>query len=74
MKKQYKIWVGDGSAIDGTTYESRAEACEALREWRQWHEIHTAEYCDGSAICCYASQDAADADHDGAYADTVVEV
>jgi hypothetical protein len=66
MKKQYKIWTGDGSAIDGTTYDTYEEAYEALREWCGWDEIYTVEHCNGDAVSCYATEEAADADQDGA--------
>jgi hypothetical protein len=74
MKKQYQIWTGDESAIDGALYESREGACETLRVWRGWDEIHPVEHCGGRVVCCYASREAADRDPDGAYADTVMMV
>jgi hypothetical protein len=74
MTKKYQIWTGDGSAIDGALYGSREEACETLRVWRGWNEMVIAEHCDGRAVCCYSSQEEADGDPDGAYADTVTEM
>jgi hypothetical protein len=69
-----KIWTGDGSIIDGSEHDSREDAVEALRTWRQWDEVYTVEHCDGSAVSCYSSKDDADTDTDGAYADTVKDI
>jgi hypothetical protein len=69
-----KIWTGDGSMIDGSEYDSREDAVEALRVWRGWDKVYEAEHCDGSAVSCYASEEDADADTDGAYADTVRDI
>ena len=69
-----RIWTGDGSMMDGSEYDSREEAIEALRTWRGWDDIETREHCDGSAVSCYATEEDADADADGAYADTVSDI
>lgn len=67
-----RIWTGDGRSIDGSVYDSRADALDALREWRGWSTVYTVAH--GRAVSCYGSQDDADVDRDGAFADTVSDI
>lgn len=71
MKTKYRIWTGDGSSVDGSTYSSMAAAIAAVKDREGWDEVHLAEHCDGGAWSCYGSEEEANDDTDDAYAVTI---
>jgi hypothetical protein len=69
-----RIWTGGSSVIDGCECDSREEAVAALREWRGWPEVYEVEHCGGFAVSCYGSQEDANEDRYGAWADMVMDI
>jgi hypothetical protein len=71
--ESYKVWLGDGSALDGACFDTFDEAEQAIVNRYGWDEVATVEACDGEWYL-YATEDDADADQDGAFAPSVTRV
>jgi hypothetical protein len=72
--ERYKIWIGDGTMMDGAEYETLEEAKAGLLDWLGFDDLFIAEHCDGEAWSVYEDESDAAVDVDGVYPTTITRV
>ena len=74
MTTQFRVWLGNGSMVDGSVYDTKEEAEDAIQQHYCWEGLFTVDHCLGGAWSCYETEEEADEDRDGAYAPTITEI
>ncbi len=69
--ESYKVWLGDGSALDGACFDTMQDAEQAIVDRYGWDDLTTVESHNGGQWYLYATEADADADKDGAFAPSI---
>jgi hypothetical protein len=71
---KFKVWLGNGSMLDGERFDAMDEAIDAIQNHYGWDGLFTVDHDLGGAWSCYETEEEAEEDVDGIYAPTITEI